>query len=249
MNNNLYDLYIDSSKHSGYQILHPKVASLLPNNVIQGINRFEKERCEYILKHIDFKNKNVLDIGGNTGYFSLEANVNGALSVIHYEGNKSHSDFVKEVSSLLCLNVKTTNNYFLFSETTKTDSVDVVLLLNVVHHLGDDFGDQTISLDNAKIEMANSINYFVGKTDYLVLQMGYCWKGDRNNLLFQDGTKLEMIEFVKNAVRDKWEIVGVGIAEVDNGKTIYNEMSNINIVRNDELGEFRNRPLIILKIK
>jgi hypothetical protein len=37
---------------------------------------------------------------------------------------------------------------------------DIVLLLNVIHHLGDDFGDKSLLWKKAKEKMKASINYF-----------------------------------------------------------------------------------------
>jgi hypothetical protein len=80
-----------------------------------------------------------------------------------------------------------------------------------------------------------------------VLQIGFCWKGNRNHILFGNGTKQEMIEFVKGAIEGAWSIEHIGVAEGTKSAPEYNELSPENIQRRDDLGEFLNRPIFILK--
>ena len=70
INEKLNYYYHKKSKHSNYQILSTLLTPHLKD--INVVTRFEKERLEYILDRIELKNKNILDIGGNTGYFTFE---------------------------------------------------------------------------------------------------------------------------------------------------------------------------------
>nr|WP_288834193.1 methyltransferase domain-containing protein [uncultured Flavobacterium sp.] len=246
----LKKLYQNTSKHSNYQTIHDSLKKYLDTNELTIHSRFEAERMSFVNNYLDFKDKKVVDVGGNTGYFSFESIAKGAREVVYIEGNKEHAQFVKYVSDDLKLNVKTHNEYLDFDKNhTSLHHTDIVLLFNVIHHLGDDFGDKNLSMQKAKERMIDSINYFHNKTEFLVLQMGFCWKGDRNLLLFENGIKKEMIDFIRNSTKDNWEIQTIGIAEDHNGKTVYNVVNDINIERNDALGEFRNRPIFILKSK
>ena len=243
------ELYFNTSKHSNYQILPQRISNIIeiPNDRI--ISRFEKERLDFISKKVDFTGKKVLDIGGNTGYFSFESLDLGADSVTHIEGNAEHSDFVKNMARLTDSDIKTLNTYFDFNEILKDEYFDVVFNLNVIHHLGDDFGDNKISKEKALQTMSETFKYFEDRCGTMIFQMGFCWKGDRNELLFENGTKSEMIDFVKNSIGEKWKISTIGIAETTNNQTFYNELSSSNIERNDLLGEFRNRPIFIINKK
>jgi Predicted rRNA methylase len=245
----LVDLYQKNSKHSGYQILPKALKTLIQEDVKQFISRFEQERLDWLLSQIDFSGKRVLDIGGNTGFFTFEAIEAGAQKVVYVEGNSNHADFVLKAKNILGLNVDVRNKYFDFTSDLDNDQMDIVLLFNVIHHLGDDFGDQGSSKEEALEKMKEAINYFSDKTNLLVLQMGFCWKGDRNELLFKNGTKSEMIDFVQSATKDKWDIQSIGIPEEEEGITEYRSLSPLNIERVDTLGEFRNRPIFILKSK
>jgi len=249
MNNKLLELYQITSKHSNYQILPSALKRLLNSKEVQTFSRYEKERLDLLKTHLSFENKKILDIGGNTGYFSFEISDLGAKEIIYIEGNKNHTDFVREAAKVTGKNIKCFNEYLNFSEPPKDAPFDIILLFNVIHHLGDDFGDKNITKEQAKSEMKSAINYFADLTDFLVLQMGFCWKGNTNQLLFENGTKTEMINFIKDATKENWEILTIGIAEVNNHtqKTFYKNLNSENIKRIDALGEFRNRPIFILK--
>lgn len=238
----LQKLYDITSKHSHYQAL-PKSVTDLVGEVKQEINRYEFERLDYITSNIDLNNKVILDIGANTGFFSVSSIENGANLVDVYEGDESHVNFISDISDVLDLNITTNQKYLEFGETFDK-KYDVVYLLNVIHHLGDDFGDTEISIKKAKQKMSEILKYFSNKTKFMVFQMGYCWKGDRNLLLFEGGTKNEMISFVENSIKNYWDIVNIGILQSD--LTYYN-LNDSNIKNEPKLKEFGNRPLFILK--
>ncbi len=245
----LEKLYQETSKHSNYQVLPAALEKLLPKRNLKIRSRYEKERLNFIAKTIEFKNKKVLDVGGNTGFFTFESLALGASETEYIEGNKNHSDFVQLASELTNSKIKINNKYLEFREEEFDSKFDIIFLLNVIHHLGDDFAQTTKDINTAKQKMINAINFFNTRTEYLILQMGYCWKGDISQLLFKNGTKKEMIEFIKDAIKDKWELFSIGIAEKKEFGINYTNVNNDNINRMDELGEFLNRPIFILKSK
>ncbi|MCL1933213.1 MAG: hypothetical protein FWF53_05335 [Candidatus Azobacteroides sp.] len=247
----LIALYAKNSKHSNYQIMPSCLAALLGENEIAVRTRYERERLNYMLKNIDVKGKNLLDIGGNTGFFSFEMIDAGAKHVLYYEGNKVHSDFVQLAVNVLELNKKINviNDYFSFTGHSIEGYFDIVLLLNVLHHVGDDYGSMQLSIQNAKSEIIKQLNSLADKTEMLVFQLGFCWKGDRNKLLFENGTKEEMINFIKEGISSHWNIEKIGIPVKVSDKIEYEDMDDKNMIRDDSLGEFLNRPLFILKSK
>lgn len=243
----LLELYNKKSKHSSYQQLPEVLNSFFFRNITQSISRYEKERMKWVKEKISLQGKSVLDIGGNTGYFSFEAISAGANDVTYIEGNKEHAEFVGMSADLLRYDITVINEYLDFVAYPLKKNHDIVFLFNVIHHFGDDFGQQDSSISEAKNRMSNAINFFADKCSELVLQMGFCWKGDRDKPLFQNGTKKEMIGFVTDAAYPNWKINHIGIAEGGNYTTCYKDLSPENIHRNDALGEFRNRPIFILK--
>lgn len=248
----LIDIYNQTSKHSHYQVLPNELSKILPKNKLKINSRFEKERINFIVKNINIKNKKILDIGGNTGFFAFESLRIGGKSVTFIEGNRYHYNFVKLSSKILGKKINAINKYINFSkkdELTIKNNYDITFLLNVLHHIGDDFGQKNVKLEKAKAKIIENINYFTDKTKILILQIGFNWKGDKNMCLFKNGTKEEMINFIKKGTKNYWDILKIGIAENKNNRTIYKELNKNNIQRNNKIGEFRNRPIFILKSK
>jgi SAM-dependent methyltransferase len=255
MNNNksmvLIDLYKKVSKHSNYQILSKKLGEIVGQNNIDVKTRNEPERLKYIIKHLEIENKTVLDIGGNTGYFSFELLENGAQKVFYYEGNSAHAEFVQLASEVLnCQNrFNVTNNYYKFENEFANMNFDLVLLLNVLHHIGDDYDDKQLSINMAKENILIQLNSLSNKTKRIVFQLGFNWKGNVDLGLFENGTKEELVAYIKNGVKDFWEIERIGIAEKTTTGIEYFDLNKVNIQRFDFLGEFLNRPIFIMKSK
>jgi len=245
----LRELYAKTSKHSNYQILSERLAAIIGEDHIEVQSRYEHERLDYILSKMNFEGKSILDIGGNSGFFTFEAIEQGAREVHHYEGNKEHSIFVKTAAKILnCRNKLTiTNGYYSFQNNEKKYAL--VLLLNVLHHLGDDYGDNTLSIDAAKEQMVTQLNGMARITNHLIFQLGFNWKGNRNICLFENGTKRELIDFVAESTKYFWEIQSIGIPMKTRKIIIYSDLDDENIARDDSLGEFLNRPLFIMKAK
>jgi len=241
-------LYGNMSKHSNYQVLPPKLRELTGGADFETLSRWEHERLEYITSKVSLSGVTILDIGGNSGYFTFEALEAGAIHATYYEGNKDHSEFVELAAEVLGFSEKVTvrNRYYTFSD-ERHDKVHLGFLLNVLHHLGDDYGDDKLDMEAAKLMMAEQLNSMADKVDYLALQIGFCWKGDRNSLLFQRGSKRELIDFVNSSVKGFWQVEHIGIPEKFGDEVHYSEPNDQNMCRNDNLGEFLNRPIFILR--
>ncbi len=246
----LYKLASNTKKHSSYQLLPDELRALFKKNDISEKTHYERERLAYFLKHFNPKNKQILDIGGNTGYFSFEFINKGAKRVDCYEGGEIHAEFLSIASEILKVRNKFNlwPEYFNF-ENDLNVNYNLILLLNVLHHVGDDFGNSSMSKDQAKSKIIEKLNCLSSKTNMLIFQMGFNWKGNIKQCLFDNGTKLEMIKFIKKGVKNNWEIRDIGIAERNNEIVKYTPVNENNIKRDDSLGEFLNRPIFILETK
>jgi len=245
----LEKLFIEESKHSGYQVLSSRLSHFINIDKKYVKSRYEKERLKYIMENINIKNKTVLDIGGNTGFFTFELIDNGAEKVCYYEGNKTHAKFVSGAADIIGIRdkVEIKNEYFTFNKEL-SDRYDLVLLLNVLHHISDDYGDKKISsIERAKDVILSQLNSLSTIAETMVFQMGFNWKGNKELGLFQYGTKREMIDFVKEGTNGYWTIYKIGIAEYRNGLVEYHDLNDTNIIRCDSMGEFLNRPIFIMK--
>lgn len=250
MNSELLEkLYYKMSKHAHYQKLNPLVENLFYNCKIKpSVNRFEYERFFAIESYIELVDLTILDVGGNTGYFSFESIQKGCNLVHYYEGNPEHCEFVKLAASMIGISdrLKVYSKYFQPSE--EVQKVDLIYLLNVLHHIGDDFGvvsDERGCLASA----ADMLRKYSSLGSYLVFQMGYNWKGDLNKPLFNNGTKSEVIEWLESVTAGYWDIISTLIAVQTSTGVTYLPKNDENIVRNNEYGEFLNRPIFILKSK
>ena len=244
----LLELYHHTSKHSNYQIVASDLENYIGNDTIEVTSRYEKERLKYFLENVNVTGKSVVDIGGNTGYFTFELLKADAVKANYYEGNEAHALFVKEASSILELQdrLNVYNEYFLFDNSMK-ENHDVIFLLNVLHHVGDDYGDDKLSKEKALEMITQSLRNLATKTDTLVFQLGFNWKGDRHLPLFENGTKQEMIDFIESATKDIFEITNIGIAEKIDDTIVYMPINDNNLQRFDDLGEFLNRPIFVMK--
>ena len=239
------------SKHSQYQTMSDIVLPYLSEDLQLCLgNKFEKERLNFLRNHIDFENKSFVDIGGNTGFFSFELIKNNGVTGHYIEGNQNHFLFVKRVIDLLNLTqLSIANEYFNFDNYDQFLSTDICLLLNVLHHVGDDFLGKMTTVEDSKQFISLTLSKFAKTVSVLVFQMGFNWKGNSELPLFQNGTKQELIDFINDATSRDWDIYQVGIPEILNGNVHYVPLNAKNCHRQDELGEFLNRPLFILKSK
>jgi len=231
-------------KHHTYH----RIPSRFADKKSYGARRYwEEERFDYTLSKINIKEKNVIDIGCNTAFFSFACLDVGAKTVIGFEGSEICRPYLKDFATRPgCERIRFVNRYFDFETDPQANRCDVLVCLNVIHHLGDDFGNPSLSMAEAKMQMTASINNLAQCADHLVLQMGFNWKADVNRCLFENGTKAEMIEFLKEGTKNHWSIQHIGIPIKSGESVLYGDLDATNISRDDSSGEFLNRPIFIM---
>lgn len=246
----LSDLYLNVSKHSNYQCPPDALCASLGVSESQPF-KYERERFECFSSELDFRDKKVLDIGANTGFFVFESLQQGADTVVAFEGNPQHSEFLVLARKVLEFEeqLRVFDSYYEFNKSSTNEVFDVCFLLNVLHHLGDDFGDSNLNVEQARVKILEALNSLSLITKNLVFQLGYCWKGNTETPLLSEGTKREQIGFITKGVADFWDIERIYVPEVKNGIVKYFPLNEKNIARNDKIGEFLNRPIYFLKSK
>lgn len=240
----LSDLLMAYSKHSNYQEIYPTLQERLAfKRVPKG--RFETARWQYMRKHMALKDCTVLDIGANTGYFSMAAVESHAKFVLAIEGNADHAKFIQIATKIMSWSdrFETTNIYFDFEPSGPI--FDFTFCLNVLHHLGDDFGIERISIDDARHDIAQKLRNLAWRTRKCWFQIGFNWKGNRSLPLFKNGGKDELIAFVHKACDDAWSVEDISI--FDPSKLSYQIANDELLARFDNIGEFLNRPLFLLR--
>lgn len=248
----LAELYRERSKHSSYQRLHPLLEPLLGRGN-EGLRealpegKLEAARQHWFSATLPLAGARVLDIGANTGYFSFGAIAAGAREVIAVEGNPEHAEFIRSAAAQLGLadRLRVQSGYYGFGDDEAGERFDIVYCLNVLHHLGDDFGERGLGLAQAKARMRDCLGHLAGVTSLLVLQTGFNWKGDRERPLYRRGLKAELIEHVREATADDWTIEETVVADPKWRR--YVPLDAHNVQRFDELGEFMNRPMFRLR--
>ncbi|MFT4102679.1 MAG: class I SAM-dependent methyltransferase [Burkholderiaceae bacterium] len=243
----LLELYRAGSKHGQYQALPARIQRLLPPGSVSHRSRHERERLAFLCSKMDFDGLKVADIGGNTGYFTFEILDRGAASIDYFEGNLEHSQFVDRAARSLGLDgrLRTHRRYLDFSAPSLGD-YDVVLLLNVLHHIGDDYGDPATGIEQVLPTICSSLRIMARHARRLVFQVGFNWKGNTMLPIFESGSRSDVIDLVAG-LSDAWEMEAVGIARRTGGEIVYEDLSPANIGRDDSLGEFLNRPLFVLR--
>lgn len=233
------------SKHSHYQALHPILCSLfkVPESY-QPRKMLERERAEFVKKHLSLQGKRVVDIGANSGYFTLAAVEDGAARVEAIEGNAKHASFLSNCVEALGLSerVFVTSRYVNFVP-YDIGATDVVLCYNVLHHLGGDFRVGLEKVDAMRV-IAEALRQIVLNSASIVFQIGYNWQGNSKLPLTENGTKREIMDFVTSSLSGLDVSVICGCYDTEVGA--YVEASDTNLGRFDALGEFANRPLFVI---
>ena len=241
----LQALYLRRSKHAHYQRVHPLLLAHLGSGHDLPPGKLERERQAYFDRVLPLAGAEVLDIGANTGYFSFGALDGGARHVTCYEGNADHADFLQQAASATGMadRVSVRARYFDFMS-PPDQTFDVVYCLNVLHHLGDDFGDAGLGIDAARTQMLRCLNHMAAYGRVLMLQLGFNWKGDPRHPLFDGGEKAALIDFVTRGVASYWRLEEVTVPNPSS--KAFEPVSAATLPRDDRVGEFMNRPLFKL---
>lgn len=234
------------TKHSHYQTIHPALREVLPDvGNYKPKKLLEEAREVFVSEHVDFNGKTVADIGANTGYFSVAAALKGAKQIDAFEGNGKHAAFLQIASSAIGIEgrLKVHNQYVSFAP-YRLPVYDICLCYNVLHHLGDDFR-AGLPMQVAITEMKAALVSLVSNNKTVVFQMGYNWKGDVRLPLTRNGLKSELISLVHDALGNlPIEVVTACYVSQSQRYEIANKE---NLKRCDDMGEFANRPLFIIR--
>jgi protein-L-isoaspartate O-methyltransferase len=179
----LHELYSDRSKHSVYQNI-PLFArdALGYTETINERWRGDSSRWEYMQHYLDFSNQSVLDVGANTGFFTLSLAHKYPDSVFTaLEGNVNHAEFIRLVATQLGMtNVRVISGYLDLAALDSLAKYDTILLYNVLHHAGADFDKDLVpSRDDLFGYLVKFATMLRGHCARSAFQMGYNWCGNK----------------------------------------------------------------------
>lgn len=260
----LKERYAVLSKHAQYQTLPEDLAEKL--GVQFEINeewRGDRPRYPLILEYAQrHKAIKVLDVGANTGFFSLSlaADLENA-SVTACELNKTHAEIIELLAKLgEHPNLSVTDRPANLENVDSFGSFDLALYLNILHHAGHDFDKSLVPDREAFMEYgAEYLRKFAKTTSRMVFQMGYNWGGDKTLPLVGRDDQAAKIRFtVELMQRSGWVIEQMALAKPGSGAlpVEYELVSLTELLSKDDLqhwcmawygdkiwSEFYQRPL------
>ncbi len=238
-----------------YQTYHPFVLEQLNRSFAQasktGSITLDKERATFMFNQHSVRGQRVLDIGANQGYLSIEAALQGAERVDAFESNEVDGVFLSHLARLTPrlgrINVSTANYDF---NQENNDRWNLVICLNVLHHIGRYFDHHIQDLAEAKILMGQHLKRLLSSGTYMWLQLGYNWKGDITKPMFKNGTKHEMTDFVAELIEPHANLLITGIYNTQTNSFEYVKTGDWDHPlwkRSDSHGEFANRPIYLIQ--
>jgi len=237
-----------------YQTYHPFILKALNREVKDATCTnsitLDSERAEFIFTQKNAEGKNVLDIGANQGFMSVEASLRGAQHIDAFESNEVDGAFLAKAAQSLSVLKDLTAHVDNYDFEKHNDRWNYVLCLNVLHHVGRYFDQHIKTLDEAKWVISQHLQRLMTKGGCTWLQLGFNWQGNIEQPMFGQGTKREMTEFVAGLLGAQAKIATIGIFSPISRmyeKVGSDDWDHPLWQRIEELGEFGNRPLYLIE--
>ena len=269
----LRQLYEDGSKHARYQNVPDFVREVL--GYTEAINeewRGDTARYRYLRSALGLHGQRVVDVGANTGFFTLSlAHEFKDSTFIAMEGNRNHVVFIQSIVDTFGMtNVAVQHSYVCQDNLRQIPECDTVLLLNVLHHAGVDFDPEHVAEPADVADYTRQ--YLVGlsaRAKRVVFQMGYNWGGNKKRPIVPLADDVEKVIYTSRLLAHAgWIIKRIAIAhKIDEHPTVtyrdlaHDVVSILNRGRKDnatvaavrgslhaemaELSEFYRRPMFL----
>lgn len=222
-------------KHTDYQ----RLPDFLPQHVKDCIPvtsmHLEKERLDWMLERVDFREKRVIEIGANSGYFSLMLARTQKARVDAYEPFPAHAEFTRVLAQVCGLQtaVSVHEEPVTLESISRLPTVDVLIFLNVIHHAGFDFDDGSHATDKEQWWRFASdyLSRLKAVSDIMVFQMGYTLGGVAGRLCRDP----DIHHFTRRLLQQSgWRILHHGAIRslpVNTAKLSYSDVSSDDKVR------------------
>jgi uncharacterized protein DUF1698 len=206
-------LLTSQSKHGNYQMLPPALVKKVPSlQKFSNSKRLDDKRYDWISQKINFKNKHILDIGANIGYFSLRFASEKNAYITMYEPQKQHAKAIHKITRLLDIeNADIVNEGIAMNDISKLSKFDVILLFNVIQHAGDDYDRNYVTdITEWRSYAVSYLKQLSQKGKFMVFQTGYTWLGSRGPLCENNN----IIDFTAKLLNEAgWTIKNCGIID------------------------------------
>ncbi len=227
----LQQLYGDSSKHANYQNVPAFVQEALGyQETIDESWRGDRARYAWLTPALELSaHQTVADIGANTGFFVLSlAHRHPDCSFVAYESHPNHVDFIRLVVDAFELgNVAVEAQPVDLAAIDQLPHCDVLLHLNVLHHAGHDFDRGLVAGPQALAPYAQAyLSKLAGKGSRLVFQMGYNWGGDKAQPIVDPHDQAGMVRWLTDVLgRSGWQVQALAFATRDErGDIVYRNL-------------------------
>ena len=214
----LTNLYAETSKHAQYQTLPEPLAKILQMQFqVNEEWRGDRPRYPVIISQIPTQpNLRVLDVGANTGFFSLSiAHDRPKARVTACELNTTHARIIGLLAEVGGYgNVKVIDTPANLDNLPRFEQQDCILHLNILHHAGHDFDREHIPNQSAYKKYA--IEYLrrlgaIGRQ--LIFQMGYNHGGNKATPLVPRDDQAGKVEFTLDLFQQSgWTVDGIAFA-------------------------------------
>lgn len=197
----LLALWHSAGKHGVYQQL-PQFLSDDFGGIQAPIDerwRGDRSRLAYLRTCVDFKGLRIVDIGANTGFFSLTLAHDDGASVTAVEPDPANRDFLKAVGQHYGLQHLNVSDAPVTLDTVgNLPQSDLVLLLNVLHHAGDDF-DRAYVPEAAALQayMTDYLGRLAKTTRAMIFQLGYNWCGNKATPILPVRRPFDMLDYLR----------------------------------------------------
>lgn len=201
-----------AGKHGLYQTLPPELLRCRPELKTASFSRrLDSRRYDWFSSRVDFRNKRVVDIGANIGYFSFRLVSEFGATVTAYEPFPAHHETIQLIKSQLSIGdeqMLAINNGVTYESLADFPDADVVLLFNVLHHAGSDFDSSYVrKIDDWHGYAEKYLVQLLSKTEILIFQMGCSWGGNAGQLCDIKNAPYFVRELL---LRSGWDVLHVG---------------------------------------
>jgi len=172
-----------TGKHARYQQLPEFLPEPVRRNFRVRATRLDAQRYAWFSSRVDLRDKTVIEIGANGGYFTLRMARDHRARVIAYEPFEAHAGLIRLFSEITGLEDRITlrQTPVTLASIDALPRADVLVFLNVLQHAGHDF-DDPLTPDRWRAFAVSYLNKLTRIAPVMVFQTGYTLGGSAGRI-------------------------------------------------------------------